>query len=284
MEVMNYLLKIDGSEDYSLGDVGGKAHNLNLLTRRGFKTPETVVLPVSAFENLLLNQISFGEINFDNIIDESARLQSEVISIELEDELQREIEDFSKQTKNSKLATRSSAPMEDSKALSFAGQFDSVLNVSPTPGEITNSIKQVWSSLYSIRALSYCIANKVDISNMRMAVVIQEMIENPDYAGTVFTYDVKGSSREQICIQAVTGLGEQVVDGSGNVSTYTLRRESLEQDFEFHSNHLLKVEDLKELTHKSLEVEKEFDDYQDIEWAINNGELYFLQTRPITTI
>lgn len=281
---MKYVIRIDGKNEYELNRIGGKAHNLNLLKKSGFKTPETAVLPVDAFENILLESIEFNDISFENIIEESSRLQSQVKDVEIDDDFIEEIDSLLNEIGDYKLATRSSAPMEDSKELSFAGQFDSVLNVSPTSDDILNSIKQVWASLYSIRALSYCIANDVDISEMRMAVVLQEMIEDPDFAGTVFTYDVKDSSNDQICIQAVTGLGEQVVDGSGDVSTYTIRRTNLEDDFISHANNLLELEHLKELTHKSLEVEKSFKDFQDIEWAINNGELYFLQTRPITTI
>jgi len=284
MEAMKYIIKLDGVKDYSVDLVGGKGLNLNLLNQKGFTTPTSSVLSATVFQDLILKILKFNDINFDNIFDESKRLQETIQITKLTDDINEELFKFIEESKSSKYAVRSSAPMEDGETNSFAGQFDSVLNVTPSLENMQKAIKDVWSSLYSIRALSYCIANKIDISSLKMAVVLQSMIETPDVAGTLFTYDIKKSSKDTICIQAVNGLGDQVVDGSGNVSTYTIRKTHIDTDLAKLGSSIIEKTMLKALTNSSLSIEKAFQTFQDIEWAISNKEIYFLQTRPITTI
>lgn len=156
-------------------------------------------------------------------------------------------------------AVRSSALIEDSEKKSFAGQFQTKINV-PQEG-LEEAIKEVTSDALS----------KIKIE--QFSVLIQEYIE-PDFAGVTFTRNPSGG--HEMMIEFHKGRGEEIVGGK-------VKPEHLEifWNEEKIPNKLLNFTEAFENFKK---IEQHFGHPQDIEWCIKDDTWYFLQTRPITTI
>ncbi len=283
---MTYLISLDGTLKHTSEEVGGKAYNLNILKKNKFNIPLSYAVPASFFRQKVKNEIDVGNISFDNISQESQRLQEKIKKQNFLNCIKPDLNELIDSTKSiTKYAVRSSATVEDSENNSFAGQFDSILNVQSEVSSLVEAMQAVYSSLFSIRAIAYCIANNIEVSDLVMAMVVQEMIVEPDVAGTLFTYNVENNSADEICIQAVKGLGDKVVDGSGDVVTYNARRSSIQDDLSKIINPITQISTLEKLIEIALQVEKVYEGkFQDIEWAIKDGDIFLLQTRPITTV
>ena len=112
------------------------------------------------------------------------------------------------------VAVRSSATAEDLPAASFAGQQDTYLNVVGR-GPLLDAVRRCWASLWTDRAVSYRAANGIDPGGVRLAVVVQRMVE-AEVAGVLFTANPVTGRRRQAVIDASPGLGEAVVSGAVN--------------------------------------------------------------------
>ncbi len=187
------------------------------------------------------------------------------------------------------VAVRSSATAEDLVGASFAGQQETFLEVEGTDN-VLNAIKKCWASLWTPRAIHYRERNGFEHHLVKMAVIVQEMIP-AQVAGVMFTANPVTNSREEIRIEAVRGLGEQLVSGLTAGDVYVLKK-SGEANIELVSRDIADPEkgqmltdyDIRELAHTGLKIEIYYGDYQDVEWAYYRGKMYFLQTRPITTL
>lgn len=172
-------------------------------------------------------------------------------------------------------AVRSSALGEDSARASFAGEFETVLNVS-TEEEIREAIHIVRQSRLNERVQAYSQAKGIDAQH-EVAVVVQRMVQ-ADISGVVFTADPITGSRAIMMGNFVHGLGDQLVAGETTGETFTIKR---------HRGQYEGPAELKRLAGRlyklASRLEKELGCPQDIEWAIADGELYLLQSRPITT-
>src|SRR6266568_1748725 len=120
-----------------------------------------------------------------------------------------------------KVAVRSSACAEDSEAASYAGQQETYLNVSGTD-EVRRRVVDCWASFFSERALFYR-ARKGSLDDLRMAVVVQQMVE-PERSGVLFTVDPVQRRRDRMVVEAIFGLGEQVVSGEATPDHYVVDR------------------------------------------------------------
>ena len=171
-------------------------------------------------------------------------------------------------------AVRSSSTAEDSEQESFAGQFETVLNVEPDG--LAEAVLRCWRSRLSDRVKVY--GGDRDASSL--AVLIQPMIA-ADAAGVAFTTDpVSGDHRT--VIEAVEGLGERLVSGS-----VTPERWTVEEDGSIGVPSVatvLAAEKAWAVGDLARRVEEHFGRPQDIEWAIGGGALWLLQARPITTL
>ena len=118
-----------------------------------------------------------------------------------------------------------------------------------------------------------------------MAVVVQRMVE-PDKSGVLFTVDPVQRRRDQMIVEAVFGLGEQVVSGEVTPDHYVVDRAGSGQARAASSNGgVLEPDELSGTSRSSAAtLEERFGGPQDVEWAIAGGELYLLQSRPVTTL
>jgi len=203
------------------------------------------------------------------------------------------------------VAVRSSATAEDLADASFAGQQDSFVNVKGN-SELLEHIKKCFASLFTARATYYRHKKGFDNKKVSLAVVVQDMIDS-DKSGVIFSKD-PSYNNDNVHMEAVWGLGEGIVSGKITPDIYTIDRElkildkkiadkkiALTRDSggnkievklkeEISKSQVLKEHEIKKLSDIAIKLEEHFKKPQDIEFAIERGEIYIVQTRPITTI
>ncbi len=202
------------------------------------------------------------------------------------------------------VAVRSSATTEDLASASFAGQQESFLAVKGN-SQLIASIKKCFSSLYTPRAIYYREKRGFGHEKALLAVIVQRMI-NSEKSGVIFTKNPIQQDNN-IVIEAVFGLGEGIVSGKINPDNYTISREleildkktadkkkalvrtgsgaieEVKLTEQKSASQVLTDSEIKRLADYGLELEKHYKKPQDIEFAIENREIYIVQTRPITT-
>lgn len=228
--------------DYTLEQVGGKAYNLFKLNIKN--TPD--YYPIKA-----------EYLNPPNM-----------------EVLQRIVEKFCKPGKL--YAVRSSAVDEDSATNSFAGVHDTFLNVKK--GEVLEKILAVVESAHSDVALKYRKENGLDVENIQIAVLLQEMVD-ADFAGVLNTINPVTNNVSETVISVTQGLGDKLVDGTVDGSTYYLDGKKVE----VNGPDILNKKVLKGLLDLANELRVKTNRFQDCEFAVKNDKVYFLQSRAITT-
>ncbi len=207
-----------------------------------------------------------------------------------------------------RVAVRSSATAEDLAGASFAGQQETILNVTGAD-DLLDAVLRCWSSLYTSQAIFYRHQRGFDGTQVSMAVVVQQMVD-AEKSGVIFTVDPVTRNRFNMVIEAVWGLGEGVVSGALTPDHYKLDRETYEVLHAFvprkplmytrggdgHgvmksevppdrvSARVLTDAELRELVDLGNRIEEHFGCPQDIEWGIEGGRVYLLQSRPITCL
>jgi pyruvate,water dikinase len=182
---------------------------------------------------------------------------------------------------NKKVAVRSSAVAEDSEAASYAGQQETYLFVEGAE-EVCRRVVDCWASFFSERALFYR-SQKGSLEDLRMAVVVQKMVD-PEKSGVIFTVDPVRRRRDRMVVEAVRGIGEQVVSGEVTPDHYTLDRKGKVKREKIVDDRVLTDEELQRLGDLGRQLEERHGVAQDIEWAIVDEEIYLLQSRPVTTM
>ena len=223
-------------------EIGGKAHALFSLQIAN--TPTLRVVPASYF----------------------ARQD------ELEAQLQQELDAC---LDSGKLyAVRSSAIDEDSDAASFAGIHASFLNV--RKDHVLAHIRKVYESAFSENAMVYRRLNGLDTENISIAVIIQEMVD-AQFAGVAFTINPVTNNPDEIILSVTEGLGDRLVDGSVSGSTYTVNGSNIT----CRGKAILSEKQLHLILAMVREVSRKADAFMDIEFALADDKVYFLQARPI---
>jgi pyruvate,water dikinase len=201
------------------------------------------------------------------------------------------------------VAVRSSACAEDSQEASFAGQQETYLHVRGAE-PVLDRIRECWASFFSERALFYR-KEKGSLDDLGMAVVVQRMV-GAEVAGVLFTCDPVQRRRDRMVVEAVFGLGEACVSGQVTPDHFVLARDGTlkrrrlsvqplavvsgegggtverELDPEQGGAPTLGEEELRRLARLGAGLEEQLGGPQDIEWALEGGELYVLQCRPVT--
>jgi pyruvate,water dikinase len=139
-----------------------------------------------------------------------------------------------------------------------------------------------WSSFFSERALFYR-SHKGSLNDLGMAVVVQKMLA-PLKSGVLFTTDPVSRRRDRMIVEAVFGLGEPVVSGEVTPDHYVIDQAGNMKREQIIDERVLEPEEIRQLAELGSELARRFGSPQDIEWAIEDGKLYLLQARPITTL
>jgi rifampicin phosphotransferase len=276
-------------------DVGAKGAHLGELMRiDGIRVPGGFCVTTDAFERAVaevpsiagrLDQLS--RLNPDDR--EAIRTLSAEIRGAIEDAaipgdvvsaIGESLRRFGKQTA---FAVRSSATAEDLPGASFAGQHDSYLNI-VGPSAILHHIRRCWVSLFSERAVTYRRRNGFDDRNVRMAVVVQQMVA-AEVAGVLFTADPVTSNRQLATVEATWGLGEALVSGLVSGDVYRVSHDVVvDMMIEQGTRPTLTEAQVIHLVQLSRRIEAHFGRPQDIEWCLVGDDFEFVQSRPITTL
>jgi pyruvate,water dikinase len=200
------------------------------------------------------------------------------------------------------VAVRSSATAEDLPTASFAGQQKTFLNVKGISSYLT-AVKEAWASLFESRAIYY--RHEHQVAHSSIALVVQRMV-NSEKAGVMFTVNPT-TGEENIVIEATWGFGENLVSGEVEPDTYILSRDGnlLEKrigrkermrirDYsdrtvdvkvpdEKMNSQVLTEDEMRQLVNYGLTIEQHYGTHQDIEYAIEKGKIYIVQTRAVTT-
>ena len=176
------------------------------------------------------------------------------------------------------VAVRSSAVGEDGDDQSFAGQYDTVLDVDSVE-DFTAAVRRCAASVGSQRAASYS-----GQPAATMHVVVQQMVD-ARAAGVVFTADPTTGRRDLMVIDAVAGLGEALVDGSASPDHIVLYADGTTAVHETGDEEVLSAVEIDEIRSGALRAAAHWGKPMDLEWAIDrSGTLWWLQARPITTL
>jgi pyruvate,water dikinase len=314
------LRLVQNLDNIQLEDIethGGKAVNLAKLKQLGFQVPSAVSISAEAFVQMTKKNQSLRAFlrkvnetdDFEEILEISGRIQEIIYNYEFPKDL---VSDISKNLNSLErseygFAVRSSATIEDRSDISFAGQAESYLCVK-TEADIVESVKNVWRSAFSDRALIYLKTKDIPITQVKMAVLVQEMIP-AEISGVMFTANVVTNNIDEMLINSTWGLGDLLVSGQVVPDTYILTKRPLKViqqnlgDKEFTSEphmHPLTITDtpkenrsvyslepntLLDIAEVGMKIESGMESPQDIEWCIRpDGGLVILQSRPITTL
>ncbi|AGI48157.1 phosphoenolpyruvate synthase [Thermoplasmatales archaeon BRNA1] len=301
--------------------VGGKGANLGELTSSGFPVPHAFVLTTVSYDefvnaNKLMPKIMKEIKGIDPNSDDSLVAASEKIRAifdksKIPAALKKDIEDNYKilcgsSKQKTFVAVRSSATAEDLPDASFAGQQETYLNVASLT-ELYEKIIMCWSSLFTARAISYREKQGYSHEEVKLAVVVQRMV-NSEFSGIMFTVNPNNGAKN-IIVEGGYGLGEAIVGGEITPDTYTIDKVKMDiTDRRFSTQKwkyargpkggLVKVdipEDLqkaqkiddahvREIAEIGRQVEIHYEKPMDMEWCIEEGNVYLVQARPITTL
>jgi len=300
--------------------VGGKGANLGEMTQAGFPVPQGFIVTAQAYyafldaNNLretIKEYLGNLDVNDSHALENaSVKIRKAIVHAPFPKDISKLIIDsYSKMEhsiiKHPMVAVRSSATAEDLPGASFAGQQETFLNVTGEAA-LLEKVRECWASLFTQRAIFYRQTNKFDHFKVGIAVPVQKMV-NADRSGIMFTIDPVTNDKNTIMIEAIFGLGEMIVQGMVTPDHYEVDKKSDKiikrvvntqeklMRKKGSGNEVIplskkegskvKLTDtmIHELADLARKLEKHYYFPQDSEWAIENGHVYLVQTRPVTT-
>ena len=272
--------------------VGRKAASLIALRQQGFPVPTGACVTTQAFDEFLeRNDLTALVHEFHRAVrngparfQQAAALRVAIRAGSIAPALAEAISRFLAENPDARFAVRSSGTCEDGRDASFAGLYDSTLNLQGID-EISEAIKACWSSVYSDRAIRYLIDRGMELGSPSMAVLIQVMVD-ADKSGVAFSVNPMGGSDTEVLIEASAGLGEHVVGGTVTPDCYRYDwyRECATGQEIRGASPVLEEDEVRRITEVAVRTQAQLGSPVDIEWAIRQSQLYLLQSRPITTL
>ncbi|WP_044640675.1 phosphoenolpyruvate synthase [Risungbinella massiliensis] len=311
-----YVLSFDEIDKASLPYVGGKGANLGEMTKAGFPVPTGFCVTTAGYRSFiqksgeidrlfgLLEQLEPDQL--DAIRNIGKQIRDHMESLPMSDNIRSAIIDaWKKAGEKAAYAVRSSATAEDLPTASFAGQQDTYLNVIGEE-QLLDAVQKCWASLFTDRAISYRMKNGFNHRSVFLSVVVQKMVF-PEISGILFTADPISGHRKTISIDASYGLGEALVSGIVSADLYQVRSGNIikkqiaekkvaiyalseggtitqEVPEDKQKEQALSDEKIIELAKLGDQIEQHYGSEQDIEWGLADGELFILQSRPITSL
>ena len=301
--------------------VGGKGANLGEMTNAGIPVPQGFIVTAATYFDFIEKSGLTDKIRTLleplNVHDSkqlqgiAAKVQELITDADMPPEIAVEIEKAYIKMGKGLVAVRSSATAEDLPEASFAGQQATFLNVQGEK-KVVIAVQECWASLFGARAIFYRQEQGFEHFKVGIAVPVQKMVQS-EAAGVMFTIEPTTSNREKITIEAVLGLGEMIVSGDVTPDHYTISKDGmkiLEKEIKKQEWKLIKSEGVtgkednikvdltpeeqaqQKITDADIiflaEMGKRLEDHyqfpQDVEWAKEKGEIFIVQTRPVTTI
>jgi len=302
--------------------VGGKGANLGEMVNAGFPVPNGFVVTVHAYQTFLNKAHIRSKIEAelhnldvsksDELEKVALRVQKIITRSDFPEDIAKDIVSAYFQLSGSSMrhlavAVRSSATAEDLPGASFAGQQATFLNVEGE-ANVIEKVKEAWASLFTARAIFYRATNHFDHFKIGIAIPVQRMVESKK-SGIMFTINPVTNDKNRVTIEAIFGLGEMIVQGAVTPDHYEVDKKTEEIVVkESHVQEKIMVrakgidnkisalthaeggktkltdEEIIELAKLGKRLEKHYYFPQDSEWAIEDGKVFIVQTRPITTI
>ncbi len=306
-------------EDLALS-AGGKGASLCRMARFGMPVPEGFIVTAQTFSDFMERSGLWDRVYeiLDKGIDCSDNKSLDKISKDIQQLIEEQampedieaaiLEYYNQLGSDAPVAVRSSGTAEDLAEASFAGQQETYLYVIGGM-DVVRYIKMCWASLYNDRAIFYRNAKGFDERSISIAVVVQRMV-NSEKAGVMFSVNPIDKNPNVAVIEAAWGLGEGVVQGIVTPDNYCVNKTTCEIENEYISEKEIMVvrlgeaggvqevevsedkreavvlnrEEMDTLVDMARKVEQYYNKPQDIEWAVEKGKCYLLQSRPITTL
>ncbi|SEM90573.1 phosphoenolpyruvate synthase [Lihuaxuella thermophila] len=301
---------------FSLPLVGGKGANLGELCKAGFPVPPGFCVTTQAYKEFI--QMSSEMDSFFELLDHldaddieglrktAEQIRAHLLQLEIPEHIKKGItEAWAASGEEFAYAVRSSATAEDLPTASFAGQQDTFLNIRGKE-DLLFHIRRCWASLFTDRAIAYRKKNGFDHRQVYLSVVVQRMVR-PDVSGILFTADPVNGNRNVVSIDASFGLGEAIVSGIVSADLYKVKQDRIIQKQvaekkkaiyslpeggtvtrelppDLREKSSLTDEQVLALARLGKQIEQHFGSPQDIEFCVERGEVYIVQSRPITSL
>jgi len=295
--------------------VGGKGANLGEMWNAKIPVPNGFVITATAYYDFLLKtslkkkilaELSGLDVNESGKLQEaSKRIKTAILAAKMLEELASQIKDYYHQLSGEfdrLVAVRSSATAEDLPDASFAGQQETYLNVKGWKNVVTH-VQKCWASLFEARAIFYRSTNGYSHFKVGIAVPVQMMVQS-EVSGIMFTVNPLTNNTGEVSVEAAYGLCQPIVSGeitpdqfiinkkTGKiVSKYISKQEwqlTLAGKLDISKKHQ-KAQKISnklaiETAEMGIKIEKHYGKPQDIEWAVESGKLFIVQSRPVTTL
>lgn len=290
------IVSLQKANQWGVSIVGAKSYHLSCLLNKGFNVPNGFIITTDAHLAIMEPYASSG-----------SKIREEDISFpnQFVQDLKFEYLQLLEHSEGGSVAVRSSGNMEDLSEASFAGQYITFLEVK-TFEQLLDSIKKCWLSAVNEQVLEYMDNKRLDYQQrLAMAILVQQMI-HPRAAGVVFTRNPVNGDEEEVMINASIGIGEAVVSGCVTPDLYVISRSRkqlitkelgekesklqwlgnteqwvLTSDQE-RSSYCLSDSEALQISQLALRIEHEQQYPVDVEFALDNNNLFILQARPIT--
>lgn len=301
--------------------VGGKASSLSEIMAAGFTVPAGFAVTADGYrhfedasgigERLRAAAQGLDPKDFAAVRAFSERAAALVAEGEVPEELREQVASAYNELVSLSgvaCAVRSSAVSEDGAGASFAGLYESYLNVLGVKAVI-DSLRHCYASLWSERAVRYRALKGGGVDGDAMAVVVMGLVPSVT-SGIAFTAHPVTGDRSQVVINASWGLGEAIVSGRVTPDSFVVdkatfalvEREIYEKEIAIYPHPdgggvierevdraqalapSISDEDARAVARLAAQVETHFGSPQDIEWGMAGGQIYLLQSRPITTL
>ncbi len=298
-------VRLSTPDERPLAEVGGKAASLIRLGHCGFRVPDGFVL-TTAFFAPWIAAVEISE-EWRSVIAMVKASRARLPSLDERERLARAcdkvkqlasglafdanqrmaLDDIHTEFKEGTFAVRSSSPEEDLAGASFAGLYETVLNV--TPATIADAVRTCFQSCLDSRVLLYKREMSFEDLTPAIAVVIQRQVESV-VSGVAFSLNPLTNDFDEAVINASWGVGEALVSGDITPDTVVVDKVSgavIEQRLgdkggDRSGEACLGDEQIDELIETVKQIESLYQEPVDVEWAIYDGQLHVLQARPVT--
>ena len=271
---------------------GSKAVGQARLARAGMPVPPGFCVAASAYrehleDNALLEEARGLCERYSASLDGEGRtalesLRARIVTAPMREELKEEIAAALRTLQAEAVAVRSTATAEDLPESSFAGQYDTYLDIHD-PAGCLEAVKRCWASLWTERAFDYRTRNGFDHLAVDMAVMVQCMVP-AEAAGVVFSADPVTGRADRMIVEAVPGLGEALVSGRIAPDRFVVSKQGLRVLSSSAAAPCIGEDAARLICLMAMRAEAVFGQVLDLEWASEGGRVFLLQARPITTL
>ncbi len=266
--------------------LGNKGKFLLQMKKEGFNVPGGFILDTDIYDEVIAaNSISdavssaLAKLNKDNVKQISEEINALFDKVKIPSDISSQIDKLA--SADCLYAVRSSGNMEDLEEYSFAGQYDTFLNVKKE--DISKGIIDCYRSMFGEVLLQYVVNNGIDATAMKMSVVVQEMVD-ASLSGICFTIDPVNGFDKEMLIEVSEGLGENIVSGKTAPEQYFYNWYDKKEVRREKNNKFLSEDAVEKYAGVFSDIQHFFGYPCDIEFAIADEKLYILQARRITKI